>query len=101
MFQVTANMSKVSDGPELARQSVPALGLVWADHVMCRLLLSRRGDTLTSLTQRIKSTEKRDVDEAEGDCKVVTRRQLEVVFAPHLAQVVVPLVITQSGITSE
>ena len=75
------------------------MGLVWADHVMCRLLLSRRGDTLTSLTQRIKSTEKRD--EAEGDCKVVTRRQLEVVFAPHLAQVVVPLVITQSGITSE
>ena len=101
VFQVSANMSKVGDSSEQIRQSVPALGLVWADQVMCRLLLSRRKDTIWSATWKTDTGEKKDVHEGEGDCELVSRRQLEVVFAPHLAQVVVPLVISQSGIACE
>ena len=92
-------MSGAREGAERVRQSVPALGLVWADHVTCRLLLSRREDARAPSPQQ--GVQGWGENKAERDHEPVSRRQLEVVFAPHLPQAVVPLVITRSGITRE
>ncbi|XP_076464166.1 DNA repair protein XRCC3-like [Babylonia areolata] len=101
--QVTANMSKVSDGPGPLRQSIPALGLVWADHVTCRLLMSRREDALSSSSTLCGAYHSKEgpttIDQAQ--MALTSKRQLEVVFAPHLAPTVVPLVISRKGITHE
>ncbi|XP_070181033.1 DNA repair protein XRCC3-like isoform X2 [Littorina saxatilis] len=101
--QVSANMSKVSDVSSQPRQSIPALGLVWADHVTCRLMMSRRDGYVTMAdTFRENETEDRTVDKRMGtESQPVSRKRLEVVFAPHLPPVVFPLVISQSGIAVE
>ena len=95
-LQVSANMSEMSDSYVKRHQNIPALGPVWADHVTCRLLMSRLGDAAshsTSMQGRI--SQRRDLKDTN---EIVSNRFLEVVFAPHLAQQVVPLVIHNGGI---
>ncbi|KAL8585130.1 hypothetical protein ACOMHN_013146 [Nucella lapillus] len=98
--QVTANMSRVCDGPGLPRQSIPALGLVWADHITCRLLMTRPPDPLLNSPFVEESCSERGTTDQTRSA-LISKRKLEVVFAPHLAQTVVPLVISRRGIGHE
>lgn len=91
-------MSNTSDRDGNTRHSIPALGMAWADHVTCRLQMSRPQESLVKVFIKDEdSTQKRK--NAETSKTIKTVRQLEVVFAPHLPHVVIPLIITASGVS--
>lgn len=94
--QVSANMSDDSAQNSSSRQSVPALGLVWADHVTCRLLMSRQQCTSHLPAVSSECTEEVQAQLESGNASL---RQLEVMFAPHLPTVTVPLLITGAGVS--
>lgn len=87
-------MSGTTDGDGRIRQSIPALGLAWADHVTCRFLMSYYQQKPHNSQQNLISN---DITLDTGD-GLATLRQLEIVFAPHLPQSTIPLIITNQGV---
>ncbi|OMO61332.1 hypothetical protein CCACVL1_23600 [Corchorus capsularis] len=71
------------------RRVCPALGLAWANCVNSRLFLSRREEVIADKNGKFNGE--------SGECNQ-TRRQLHVVFAPHLPESSCDFVITRDGI---
>ena len=92
---MTAN---IRDGVSVCRQAIPALGLVWADHVTCRLMMSKCQLCDVSVTTVDQTTLSHRTSHSVTSTAPNSYRQVEVIFAPHLSQSVVPVYITNSGI---
>ncbi|KAK7488420.1 hypothetical protein BaRGS_00020394 [Batillaria attramentaria] len=97
--QVSANMSGTPENISRSHQSLPALGLVWADNVTCRFLMIRpEHNALPAVLDTEQTGASGDLN-SQIKSGAASVRQLEVMFAPHLPSLVLPLVITGAGVT--
>lgn len=83
--QVMASM-KTGD----TRKHVPALGLTWANQVMCRIMLSRTSQQICVPKQVTTSS----VTGGGQTCV----RELEVIYAPHLPMLKILFIVDEEGI---
>jgi len=79
LLQVTTAIK--ADSSEL----IPALGLSWSNHVNTRIMLSRTNRSV--LVQQ---------DSAERPLETIVRN-MEILFAPHLPNILVPYVVDHEG----
>lgn len=70
---------------EDSSELVPSLGLTWSNHVTTRIMLSRT-DRSVVLQQ----------DSVCGPLETVVRN-MEIIFAPHLPNMIVPYVVDHEG----
>ncbi|XP_046332299.2 DNA repair protein XRCC3-like isoform X1 [Haliotis rufescens] len=86
--QVSANLS-----PNSSRSQVlPALGLSWANHITCRLMLRRTHQKVAVQVQPASGGRRSD----DIECAV---RMLEVMFAPHLPPGACAFVVDHQGVS--
>ncbi|XP_069119067.1 DNA repair protein XRCC3-like [Argopecten irradians] len=72
------------------RKHVPALGLTWANQVMCRIMLSRTSQQICVPKQVTTSS----VTGGGQTCV----RELEVIYAPHLPMLKILFIVDEEGI---